>query len=51
MKNYDESVEMNHNEIWSFIADPPYRILSFIADPPYRILINRGSGLAKLIWY
>ena len=27
MKNYDESVETNHNPNWGFIPDHPYRIL------------------------
>ena len=27
MRNYDESVEINHNPNWSYIADHPYRNL------------------------
>ena len=27
MKNYDQSVEINHNPKWSYISDHPYRIL------------------------
>ena len=27
MKNYDESVEINHNLNWSYIPDYPYRIV------------------------
>ena len=27
IKNYDESVEINHNPNWSYIPDHPYRIL------------------------
>ena len=27
MKNYDESVEINHNPNWPYILDHPYRIL------------------------
>ena len=27
MKNYDESVEINHNPNWLYIPDHPYRIL------------------------
>ena len=27
MKNYDQSVEINHNPNWSYILDHPYRIL------------------------
>ena len=27
MKNYDESVEVNHNANWPYISDHPYRIL------------------------
>ena len=26
-KNYDESVEINHNSNWSYIPDHPFRIL------------------------
>ena len=26
MKNYDESVEINHNPICSYVPDHPYRI-------------------------
>ena len=36
MKNYDQSVEINHNLNWSYIP-----------DHPYRILIIGGSGLDK----
>ena len=36
MKNYDESVEINHN------SNRPY-----IPDYPYRILIIGGSGSGK----
>ena len=28
MKNYDESVERNHNLNWLYIPDHPYRILT-----------------------
>ena len=27
IKNYDQSVEINHNPNWSYIPDHPYRIL------------------------
>ena len=27
IKNYDESVEINHNPYWPYIPDHPYRIL------------------------
>ena len=27
MKNYDESVGINHNPNWPYISDHPYRIL------------------------
>ena len=29
MKNYDESVEINHNSNWPYIPDHPYKILIF----------------------
>ena len=28
MKNYDESLEINHNPSWPYIHDHPYRILT-----------------------
>ena len=37
MKNYDQSVEINHNPNWSYIT----------TDNPYRILIIGGSGSGK----
>ena len=44
MKNYDQSVEINHNPNWPYIPDHPYRIL---------IIGGSGSGkrnvLLKLI--
>ena len=27
MKNYDQSIEVNHNPNWPLIPDSPYRIL------------------------
>ena len=36
MKNYDQSVEINHNPNWPYIP-----------DHPFRILIIGGSGSAK----
>ena len=36
MKNYDQSVEINHYPNWSYIL-----------DHPYRILIIGGSGSGK----
>ena len=38
MKNYDQSVEINHNPNWHYIP-----------DHLYRILIIGGSGQAKLM--
>ena len=35
MKNYDQSVEINHNTNWPYIPDHPYRIL---------IIVGSGSG-------
>ena len=40
MKNYDQSVEMNHNPNWSFIPNHPYRTL-IIAGP--------GSGKSNVL--
>ena len=36
MKNYDQSIKINHNPNWPCIA-----------DHPYRILIISGSGSVK----
>ena len=36
MKNYDQSIEINHNSIWPCIP-----------DYPYRILVIGGSGSGK----
>ena len=36
LKNYDQSVEINHNPNWPYIP-----------GHPYRILIIGGSGLGK----
>ena len=38
MRNYDESVKMNHNQNWLYIP-----------DHPYRMLIIDGSGSGKTI--
>ena len=37
MKNYDQSIEINHNKNWLYIP-----------KHPYRILIIGGSGLGKI---
>ena len=40
MKNYDESVEINHNLNWPYIPDHPYRIL---------IIGGSGSGKTNVL--
>ena len=40
MKNYDESVEINHNRNWLYIPDHPYRIL---------IIGSSGSGKTNVL--
>ena len=40
MKNYDQSVEINHNPNWPYIAEHPYRIL---------IIGRSGSGKTNMI--
>ena len=40
MKNYDQSVEINHNPNWPFIPDHPYRIL---------IIDGSGSGKTTVL--
>ena len=40
MKNYDESVEINHNPNWAYIPDYPHRIL---------IIDCSGSGKTNVL--
>ena len=42
MKNYDESVEINHNPYWPYIPDHPYRILIIGGSGPEEttVLLN-----------
>ena len=40
MKNYDQSVEINHNSNWPYILDHPYRIL---------IISCSGSGKTNVL--
>ena len=40
MKNYDESIEINHSQNWSCIPDHPYRIL---------IICGSGSGKTNVL--
>ena len=40
MKNYNQSVEINHNPNWSYIPDHPYRIL---------IIGGSGSGKTNVL--
>ena len=40
MKNYDESVEVNHNTNWPYIPDHPYWIL---------IIGGSGSGKTNVL--
>ena len=40
MKNYNESVEINHNPNWPYIPDYPYRIL---------IIGGSGSGKTNVL--
>ena len=40
IKNYDESVEINHHPNWPYIPDHPYRIL---------IIGDSGSGKTNVL--
>ena len=40
MKNYDQSVEINHNSNWPYISDHPHRIL---------IIGGSGSGKTNVL--
>ena len=56
IKNYDESVEINHNPNWSYIPDHPYRILiiSVSESDKTNELLNlkkiNEQMMAKFIW-
>ena len=39
-KNYDQSLEINHNPIWSYVPHHPYRIL---------LIGGSGSGLTNVL--
>ena len=40
MKNYDQSVKINHNSNWLYVPDNPYRIL---------IIGGSGSGKTNVL--
>ena len=40
MKNYDQSIEINHNPNWPYIPDHPHRIL---------IIGGSGSGKTNVL--
>ena len=40
IKNYDESVKINHNPNWSYILDQPHRIL---------VIGDSGSGKTNVL--
>ena len=40
MKNYDQSIDVNHNPNWSYIPDHPYKII---------IIGGSGSGKANML--
>ena len=44
MKNYDESVEINHNPNWRYIPDHPFKILTI-----GRLGSGKTNVLLKLI--
>ena len=48
MKNYDESVEMNHNPNWPYIPDRPYGILIIGGSGSGKP--NRNQELIKFIY-
>ena len=65
IKNYDQSVEINHNPTWHYTPDHPYRILIIGGSrsgktnvllnliehqrPEYQLLINRAEKYQLLI--
>ena len=40
MKNYDKSVEINHNPNWPYIPDCPYRIFGGSGSDKTNVLLN-----------
>ena len=40
MKNYYQSIEINHDKNWPYILDHPYRIL---------IIVGSGSGKTNVL--
>ena len=42
MKNYEESVEINHNPNWPYIPDYPYKVL---------LIGGSGSGKTNVLLY
>ena len=56
MKNYDESVDINHNPNWSYIPDYLYRILIIAGSKSGKtnaflnLIKNQQPGLDKIYW-
>ena len=57
MKNYDQSVEIDHNLNWPFIPDHPYRILiigssgSGKTNVSLNSILNERPGIDRIYWY
>ena len=57
MKNYDQSVKINHNPNWSYIPDHPYEILIVCASGSRKtnVLLNlikyQQWDIDKIYWY
>ena len=57
MKNYDQSVEIDHNLNWPFIPDHPYRILiiggsgSGKTNVSLNSILNERPGIDRIYLY
>ena len=57
MKNYDQSVEIDHNLNWPFIPDHPYRILiiggsgSGKTNVSLNSILNKRPGIDRIHLY
>ena len=50
MKNYDQSVKINHNPSWSYIPDHPYRILIIDSPGSGNLIKNKRPDVEKFIY-
>ena len=51
MKNYDQSVKINHNPNWPYIPDHPYKILIIDISGSGNLIKNRRPDADKIYLY